>query len=55
GRYNNIAIFECADWMLNTGQPDVLINAWVLPDEGCDSRLQRIVNAWRAAEIFPVF
>ncbi|NIM47704.1 MAG: S8 family serine peptidase [Gemmatimonadales bacterium] len=55
GRYNNIAFTECADWMLNEGQPDVLINAWLLPDEGCLRPLQRIVDAWRAAEILPIF
>ncbi len=55
GRYNNIAFAECADWMLRVGQPDVLINAWLLPAPGCDRSLERIVNAWRAAEILPVF
>lgn len=55
GRYNNIAFAECADWMLTTGQPDVLINPWLLPSRGCDRSLQRIVDAWRAAEILPVF
>ncbi len=55
GRFNNIALIECADWMLNVGQPDVLINAWVFPEEGCDTSAQRVVDAWRAAEILPVF
>lgn len=55
GRYNNIMFTECADWMLNVGQPDVLINAWLLPSRGCDGSLHRIVDAWRAAEILPVF
>ncbi|UCF18606.1 MAG: S8 family serine peptidase, partial [Gemmatimonadota bacterium] len=55
GRYNNVALNKCADWMLNTGQPDVLINAWLLPGQGCDRSLERIVDAWRAAEILPVF
>lgn len=55
GRYNNVAFTECADWMLNTGQPDVLINAWVLPDSGCDRSLRRMVEVWIAAEILPVF
>ncbi len=55
GRYNNVALTECADWMLNVGQPDVLINAWLLPSPGCERSLQRIVDAWRAAEILPVF
>ncbi len=55
GRYNNVALTECADWMLNVGRPDVLINAWLLPSPGCDRSLLRIVDAWRAAEILPVF
>ncbi len=55
GRYDNIALTECADWMLDVAQPDVLLNAWVLPTPGCDRSLARIVDAWRAAEILPVF
>ncbi len=55
GRYSNVALTDCADWILNTGQPDVLVNAWLLPGEGCDESAARIVDAWRAAEIFPVF
>ena len=49
------ALTECADWMLTTAQPDVLINAWLLPTPGCDRSLARIVDAWRAAQILPVF
>lgn len=55
GRYNNVLATQCADWMLNAGRPDVLIAAWVLPTPGCDRSLQRIVDAWRAAGILPVF
>jgi len=55
GRFNNVALADCADWMLNVGQPDVLINAWILPEPGCDRSFQRVVDAWRAAEIVPVF
>jgi subtilisin family serine protease len=55
GRYNNILLSECADWMLNIGQPDVLINSWLTRGESCDPSLRQIVDAWRAAEIFPVF
>jgi subtilisin family serine protease len=55
GRYSNVALTECADWMLTTAQPDVLINAWLLPTPGCDRSLQRMVDAWRAAQILPVF
>jgi subtilisin family serine protease len=55
GRYNNVLATICADWMLTTGQPDVLIIAWLLPAPGCDRSLQPIVDAWRAAEILPVF
>jgi subtilisin family serine protease len=55
GRYNNVLATICADWMLTTGQPDVLLIAWLLPTAGCDRSLQPIVDAWRAAEILPVF
>jgi subtilisin family serine protease len=55
GRYNNVLATQCADWMLNVGRPDVLIAAWVLPTPGCDRSLQRIVDAWRAAGILPLF
>jgi len=55
GRYNNVLATACADWMLKKGQPDVLLIAWLLPTQGCDRSLQPIVDAWRAAEILPVF
>jgi subtilisin family serine protease len=55
GRYNNVLASLCADWMLTEGQPDVLVVAWVLPAAGCDRSLQPLVDAWRAAEILPVF
>ena len=55
GRFNNVLATQCADWMLNVGRPDVLIAAWVLPEPGCDRSLQRIVDAWRAAGILPIF
>lgn len=55
-RYNNIRLTECAEWMLTKAQPDVLVLPWLLPGgPGCDTSLHRIVSAWRAAEIFPVF
>lgn len=54
--YNNIRLTECAEWMLSKAQPDVLVLPWLLPGgPGCDTSLHRIVSAWRAAEIFPVF
>lgn len=55
GHYDNALMTECADWMLRVAQPDVLINSWFLPEPGCDPSLRRIVDAWRAAEILPVF
>ena len=56
GRYNNIRLTQCAEWMLVTAQPDVLVLPWLLPGgAACDTSLHRIVSAWRAAEIFPVF
>jgi subtilisin family serine protease len=54
-RVNNVLVTACADWMLSVAQPDVLVAPWVLPEAGCDTALHRIVSAWRAAEIFPVF
>lgn len=55
GRYNNVLVTRCADWMLQVGRPDVLALAWVLPAPGCDRSLQPLVDAWRAAGILPVF
>ena len=55
GRYNNVLATICAEWMLTQGQPDVLVIAWILPTAGCDRSLQPLVDAWRAAEILPVF
>ena len=55
GHYNNVALTQCAEWMITTGQPDILINPWQLPEPGCDRSLQRIVAVWRLAEILPVF
>jgi subtilisin family serine protease len=55
GRFNNVLVTICADWMLTVGRPDVLLAAWVLPAEGCDRSFQSFVDAWRAAEILPVF
>jgi len=55
-RYNNIRLTQCAEWMLATAQPDVLVLPWLLPGgPGCDTSLHRIVSALRAAEIFLVF
>jgi bacillopeptidase F len=54
-RINNVLVTACADWMLNVGQPDVLVAPWTVPESGCDMTYHRIVSAWRAAEIFPVF
>jgi serine protease AprX len=55
GRYNNVLVTRAADWMLNVGQPDVLILAFRAPGTGCDGSLRRIVNALRAAQIVVVF
>jgi bacillopeptidase F len=55
GRYNNVHVTECAEWMLTTARPDVLVNAWLLSGVGCDRSLEPIVNVWRAAEMVVVF
>jgi subtilisin family serine protease len=54
-RVNNVLVAACADWILAVAKPDVLVAPWVLPEARCDTALHRIVSAWRAAEIFPVF
>jgi len=41
--------------MLLTAAPDIIINAWLSPKEGCDESFRRMVDAWRAAEMLPVF
>ncbi len=55
GHYDPVLLAQCADWMLTVAQPDVLVGAWQLPGAGCDPSLQRLVAAWRSAEILPVF
>lgn len=55
GNVNNILLAMCADWMLTTAKPDVLINAWLVRGPSCDRSLARMVDAWRAAEILPIF
>jgi subtilisin family serine protease len=55
GRYDEIAVTECAEWIFTTAQPDVLIAPWLIEDTSCDRSLEPIVNSWRAAEILPVF
>ncbi len=55
GHYSNVALTECAEWILMTAQPDILINPWQFPTQGCDSSIYRIVTVWRAAEILPIF
>jgi subtilisin family serine protease len=55
GRYDPVSMIECADWIFNIAQPDILINPWSIADGACDRSLEVIVNAWRAAEILPVF
>ncbi len=53
--YNNIFMSLCADWMLNVGRPDIIVNAWSHGSAQCDSFDLDFINAWKAAEIFPVF
>jgi subtilisin family serine protease len=55
GRFNNVLVTRAADWMLNVGQPDVLILAFRAPGTACDDSLRRMVNALRAAEMVVVF
>ena len=55
GRYDAARVTECAEWIFATAQPDVLIAPWLIADASCDRSLEPIVNAWRAAEILPVF
>ncbi len=53
--YNNIFMSLCADWMLNVGRPDIIVNAWSHGSVQCDTFDLDFINAWKAAEIFPVF
>ncbi len=54
--YNNIYMTICADWMLNVGKPDVIVNAWShRKDKKCYEFDLDFINAWKAAEMFPVF
>lgn len=55
GKYDNLLVTACADWLLRVAQPDVLVNAWLIPEPGCDRSLARVIDAWRAAEIVTVF
>jgi subtilisin family serine protease len=55
GRYSPIAATECAEWIFTTAQPDVVVSPWLIADLSCDRSFEPIVNAWRAAEILPVF
>lgn len=55
GRFDTERLLRCADWVLTTAQPDILINAWRIPGSDCDRSLRDVVDAWRAAEILPVF
>ncbi|MEW5807680.1 MAG: S8 family serine peptidase [Acidobacteriota bacterium] len=53
--YNNIHMTCCADWMLNVAKPDVIVNAWSHSRSKCKDFDLDFINAWKAAEIFPVF
>jgi bacillopeptidase F len=53
--YNNIHMTLCADWMLNVGRPDIIVNAWSHGAKECHAFDLEFINAWKAAEIFPVF
>jgi bacillopeptidase F len=55
-KINNLDAVLCADWLLLRGRPDVLLCAWKISEAGeCDRSFDRIVSAWKAAEIFVVF
>jgi subtilisin family serine protease len=53
--YNNIHMTLSADWMLNVGKPDVIVNAWSQGNKKCYEFDLDFINAWKAAEMFPVF
>ena len=55
GRYSNVSFTACADWLVTTAQPDIIVNPWQLPTLGCDSSVYRIVAIWRLAEMLPIF
>jgi len=41
--------------MFTVGKPDIIVNAWSHGRARCDSFDIDFINAWKAAEIFPVF
>lgn len=55
GRFANLDLVLCADWMLRRGQPDVLIAAWEIPGSPVDPTFDRVVSAFKAAGTFVLF
>ncbi len=53
--YSNIYMTLSADWILNIGKPDVIVNAWSHGRKKCYAFDLDFINAWKAAEMFPVF
>jgi subtilisin family serine protease len=53
--YSRIRMTLAADWMLRVARPDVLINAWSHDEGDCNDFDLPFIDAWLAAEIFPVF
>ncbi|MCZ6603312.1 MAG: S8 family serine peptidase, partial [Planctomycetota bacterium] len=55
GRFDNLDLVLCFDWMLLRGQPDIIASAWSIPGSVCDATFDRVLSALRAAEIFVPF
>ena len=55
GKFNNLELVLCADWMFLRGSPDVLVSAWEIPGSTCDPSLDGILSAFKAAEVFVLF
>jgi bacillopeptidase F len=53
--YDSVSLTLAADWMLFEARPRIILNAWGHGPGECYEEDRRIIEAWRAAEILPVF
>lgn len=53
--YDTVTLTLAADWMLFEARPRIILNAWGHGPGECYEEDRAIIEAWRAAEILPVF
>jgi bacillopeptidase F len=53
--YDSVTLTLAADWMLFEARPRIILNAWGHPPGSCYEEDRPLIDAWRAAEILPVF